>query len=279
MPNEMVNPRGCLSYSCPHLQCAAASTSCCAICIIVFWLVCLQASMLASQTDLAVRVWQGQWVVCAQTHEVILLPVAVEPWTLHHASDGLAFVRSGDRTVWVSSLQRHLVLQDGPHLRVLSHVKPGGEGLRVFEGLLSDALSHRLGPAQVSIERENMAPRTFLVQRFVLPEQCALCYIDLKDFYSQNKLQTSRFPGTWIRLREAGWKKWFQELGLPDGHVRQGGGTENVEGQLFDGASLSVLGLLGLLSRWSGKGKPSMQIPHDHTACDQILEVLLSLLE
>eukprot|EP00971_Amphidinium_carterae_P093223 1844765-Amphidinium_carterae.3 len=268
----------CFNCFGPNVLGASASTTFTSILFVVFWLARLQASMLASQKDLAVRLWQGQWVVCAQTHEVLLLPVAVEPWTLHYASDGLAFVRSGETTVWVSSLQRHLVLQDGARQQVLSHAKAGGEGQRLFQGLLSDALSHKLGPACVSIDRANAMSRTFHVQRLLLPEQGASCYIDLKHFYTANKIETSKFPGTWIRLREAGWKKWFQELGLPEGHVRPGGGTANDEGQLFECASVSVVGLLGLLSRWSAKGKAAMQIAHDHTACDQVLEALLSLL-
>eukprot|EP00971_Amphidinium_carterae_P352914 6492771-Amphidinium_carterae.3 len=235
--------------------------------------------MLASQQNLAVRIWQGQWVVCSQTHEAVLLPESEHAWSLHFASDGLAYVTSGSSTLWVSSLQRHLVLQQGASLVVQSHALPGGQGQQLFRGSTSDALLHKLGPAEVSISKPNMLPRTFLVQRFLLPQNGAMCFVDLKHFYSRNNIQTSKYPGTWIRLRLGTWKKYLEEIGFPRGHVREGAGAEAEQGQVFEAASLSLPASLVLLSRWSSKGKPAMQIEHDHTACDQMLEVLLSLLE
>eukprot|EP00971_Amphidinium_carterae_P224020 4445243-Amphidinium_carterae.1 len=234
---------------------------------------------LASQRNLAVRIWQGQWLVCSQTHEVILLPVAEHAWSLNFASDGLAYVTSGADALRVSSLQRHLVLQQGSSLVVQSHASPGGQGPQLFRGSLSDASTHKLGPAELSIAKPNMLPRTFVIQRFLVPQNGAMCFIDLKDLYSRNQLQTSKYPGTWIRLRLGSWKKCLQEIGFPHGHVREGAGTEVQQGQVFEAASLSLPASLVLLSRWSSKGKPAMQSEHDHTACEQMLEVLLSLLE
>eukprot|EP00971_Amphidinium_carterae_P019342 380786-Amphidinium_carterae.1 len=238
-----------------------------------------RASMLASQQNLAVRVWQGQWVVCSQTHETILLPVAEHAWSLHFASDGLAYVTCGDSTLWVSSLQRHLVIQQGTRLVVHTHASTGGQGQPLFRGTLTDAHTHQLGPAAVSVSKPNMLPRTFLIQRFLLPHNGATCFIDLKDFYTRNKLQTSKYPGTWIRLRLASWKKCLQEVGFPEGHVREAAGSEVEQGEVFETATMSLPASLVLLSRWCSKGKAAMQSAHDHTACAQMLELLLSLLE